>query len=74
MYFAQISYYPVFTLALYHINLYNIRIYVINTGTRTNLQQLEKTIQFINQVVLRTDFVIRLDLSKPSIRKISGMK
>jgi hypothetical protein len=74
MYFAQISYYPVFALVLYHINLYNIRIYVINTDTRTNLQQLKKTIQFINQVVLRTDFVIRLDLSKPSIRKISGMK
>ncbi len=72
IYYAQIPYFPVFALALYHTNLHNIRIYLVNTGNRTNIQQLEQTIQFINQLVLRTDFVILLDLGKPTSDKDFG--
>ncbi len=66
IYYAQISYFPVFALALYHTNLHNIRIFLINTDNRTDVSQLKQTIQFINQLVLRTDFVILLDLGKPT--------
>jgi hypothetical protein len=72
IYYAQISYFPVFALALYHNNFHNIRIYLINTDIRTDLAQLEQTIQFINQLVLRNDFIILLDLGKPSIDKNYG--
>ncbi len=65
IYYAQIPYFPVFALALYHTNFHNIRIYLVNTDNRTDdLPQLNRTIQFINQLVLRTDFVILLDLGK----------
>jgi hypothetical protein len=72
IYYAQISYLPVFALALYHTHPHNIRIYVVNTDNRTDLPQLEQTIQFINQLVLRTDFVILLNFGEPSTDKDYG--
>jgi hypothetical protein len=72
IYYAQIPYFPVFALALYHTNLHNIRIYLVNTDIQTDLQELNQTIQFINQLVLRNDFVILLDLGKPSSKTDFG--
>jgi hypothetical protein len=66
IYWAQLQYFSVFALALYHTGLHNVRIYLINTDNQTNIQQLEETVQFINQLVLRKDFVVLLDLGEPS--------
>jgi hypothetical protein len=74
IYYAQISYFPVFALALYHIHLQNIRIYLVNTDIQTDLRQLNQTIQFINQFILRNDFIILLDLGKPSTDKDYGYR
>ena len=72
IYWAQISYFPVLAFGLYHSGLHNIRIYVINTDNRTDIRQLEQTIKFINELVLRKDFVTFLDLGEPSIEKDYG--
>ncbi len=69
IYSAQILYFPVLALGLYHNGLHNIRIYLINTDSRTNIQQLEQTVKFINELILRQDF-ITLHL----LGKTSGMK
>jgi hypothetical protein len=65
IYWAQIPYFPVLALGLYHTGLNNIRIYVINTDKQTDIQQLKQTIKFINDLVLRQDFVTFLDLGQP---------
>jgi hypothetical protein len=72
IYHAQIPYFPILALALYHTNFHNIRIYVVNTDSRTDLAQLQQKIQFINQLVLRTDFVILLDLGNVSTNRDYG--
>jgi hypothetical protein len=64
IYWEQISYFPVLALGLYHSGLHNIRIYVINTDKKTDVRQLGQTIQFINELVLREDFVTFLDLGE----------
>lgn len=38
IYPAQITYFPVLALALYHNDVHNIRIYTVNTDSRTNIQ------------------------------------
>jgi hypothetical protein len=72
IYSAQISYFPVLAIGLYHSGLHNIRIYVTNTDNRTDIRQLEQTIKFINELVLRQDFVTLLDLGEPPIAKDYG--
>lgn len=67
IYWAQISYFPVFALALYYNDLDNIRIYVVNTDKQTNIQQLKQTIQFINELILHPNFITLLDLDTPPI-------
>jgi hypothetical protein len=66
IYGSQISYFPILALAFLHTGLDNIRIYVINTDNRTDIQQLKQTIQFINDLVFRMDYVTFLDLGEPS--------
>jgi len=72
IYGAQISYFPVLALGLYHTGLQNIRIYVINTDNRTDISQLKQTIKFINELILRQDFVTLLNLGEPSVGKDFG--
>jgi len=72
IYSAQILYFPVLALGLYHNGLHNIRIYLINTDSRTNIQQLEQTVKFINELILRQDFITLLDVGKPSAVKDFG--
>jgi hypothetical protein len=72
IYSAQILYFPVLALGLYHNGLHNIRIYLINTDSRTNIQQLEQTVKFINELILRKDFITLLDVGKPSTVKDFG--
>ena len=74
IYYAQISYFPVFALALYHSHLHNIRIYLVSTDNRTNIEQLEQAIQFTNQLVSRNDFVSLLDLGQPSTDRDYGYR
>jgi hypothetical protein len=72
IYWAQISYFPVLAFGLYHSGLHNIRIYVTNTDNRTDIRKLEQTIKFINELVLRQDFVTLLDLGEPPIANDFG--
>ena len=57
IYWAQLSYFPLLALGLYHNGLHNIRIYVTNTDNRTDIDQLKQTIAFVNRLVLHDDFV-----------------
>jgi hypothetical protein len=72
IYWAQIPYFPVLALALYHTGLGNIRIYVVNTDYRTDIPELEQTIKFINDIVLHKDFVTFLDLDEPPMEEDFG--
>jgi hypothetical protein len=72
IYWAQIPYFPISALALYHTGFDNIRIYVINTDKKTDIQQLKQTINFINDLVLRQEFVTFLDLGQPPDGKDFG--
>jgi hypothetical protein len=71
-YGPKISYFPILALAFLHTGLDNIRIYVINTDNRTDIQQLKQTIQFINDLVFRMDYVTFLDLGEPSKKNEFG--
>ncbi|CAF1325672.1 unnamed protein product [Adineta steineri] len=62
IYGPQVSYFPVLALALLHTGLDNIRIYVTNTDSRTDIQQLKQTINFLNKLVSRRDYITFLDL------------
>jgi len=66
IYGAQLTYFPILALSLYHNGPHNIRIYVVNTDIRTNLEQLNETIDFINQLVRRNDFVSLLNFGPPT--------
>jgi len=72
IYWAQLTYFPLFALALYHNGLHNIRIYTINTDNQTNIEQLKQTINFINDLVLQQNFVLLLDLGEPSTKNDFG--
>lgn len=54
-------------LGLYLNGLHNIRIYVINTDRKTDLQQLKQTIHWINSLVHQNDYITLLDCGQPSI-------
>ena len=58
----QIGYFPLFALSLYHSGLENIRIYVINTDNRTDMQLLSKRINYVNELVSQSSFTVLLDL------------
>ena len=58
----QIPYFPLFALALHLSGLDRLRIYVVNTDSRTNLVHLRQTIDFINNLVQVEHFVALLDL------------
>ncbi|CAF1496539.1 unnamed protein product, partial [Adineta steineri] len=62
IYGPQVSYFPVLALALLHTGLDNIRIYVTNTDSRTDIRQLKQTINFLNKLVSRRDYITFLDL------------
>lgn len=72
IYQSQISYLPVLAFALYHTGLGNIRIYLINTDNRTDIHRVHQTIQFINDLILRKDFVTYLDLGEVPTKKDFG--
>lgn len=62
IYDRQIDYFPVFALSLRFNALNNLRLYVINTDSRTNLFHLRRTINFINILVQDMNYVTFLDL------------
>ncbi|CAF1016718.1 unnamed protein product [Adineta steineri] len=72
IYEPQVSYFPVFALALLHTGLDNIRIYVTNTDRRTDIRQLKQTISFLNKFVLRKDYITFLNLGDPPQRNDDG--
>ena len=62
VYGPKIGYFPLFALSLYHSGLKNIRIYVVNTDNRTDMQLLRKRISYVNELVSRSNFTVLLDL------------
>lgn len=65
VYYRQISYLPVFALALSQSGFPNIRLYIINTGKNTDSQLLLDTINLINSIVRRADYAVLLDVGTP---------
>lgn len=66
VYGPQVSYLPVFALGLLHAGFYNVRIYIINTDRSTDNKMLKETIESINKLAVRTDFITLLSLGKSS--------
>lgn len=62
IYGGQIEYFPVFAFALYQSGFDNIRLYLVNTDNRTDMQLLHTKINYINQLVFRKDYIVLLDL------------
>ena len=62
IYGPQIEYFPVFALSLRHGGFDDIRIYVVNTDARTDVQHLLRAIHSINDLVPGKDFITLLDL------------
>ena len=67
VYGPQIQYISVFALSLRYSGLDNIRIYVVNTDKRTDIQLFNSTIDFINNFVFQKDYITLLDLGTPPV-------
>ncbi|CAF1996672.1 unnamed protein product [Rotaria magnacalcarata] len=65
IYGPQVSYLPVLALGFLHAGFDNVRIYVINTDRSTDSQLLFQTIDLINKIVLRTNYITFLGLGEP---------
>ncbi|CAF5050351.1 unnamed protein product [Rotaria magnacalcarata] len=65
IYGPQVSYLPVLALGFLHAGFDNVRIYVINTHRSTDSQLLFQTIDLINKIVLRTNYITFLGLGEP---------
>ncbi|CAF3101711.1 unnamed protein product [Rotaria socialis] len=72
VYGNQIGYLRVLALSLYHNELDNIRLLIVNTDSSTDLTVLAQTVQLINELVLRNDYAKLLDLGIPSMKNDYG--
>ncbi|UJR32545.1 hypothetical protein I4U23_020007 [Adineta vaga] len=72
IYGPQVQYLPIFALSLYQSGLENDRIFVINTDNRTDIQLLNQTIRFINELVARSNYVTFLNFNVHSVANDYG--
>lgn len=72
IYGAQVEYFPAFVLSLRHSGLDDVRIYVINTDSRTNIQLLERAIKSVNAFVSQRNYITLLRLGEPPVASDYG--
>ncbi|CAF1375991.1 unnamed protein product, partial [Adineta steineri] len=72
VYDQTIGYLLVLALGLHHTGLDNIHILILNTDRRTNMKRLMETIKLINELALRSDYAILVDVGMPSAKNDYG--